>query len=197
MTKTRTEVNHSFKVIKIICISLVIITIGFVGNIFNKRSDLRKSLIGTWNIEFENCTWERSCDYDFLTGSLLIEDNDSAFFPIIDDTINQIDYCGKNAWELGDDFYTEEIIDKNVKNLQRIMKNAQGVWRFTNRKGDSIFFDVPNSPFHGKYAVSFFLDSVSRDGSPYNVKYLYKMKLVNDSTYLLFNKNEGISNVFN
>lgn len=189
MMKNKKESDRLFKAIKVICLVLIIAAIYIVGNYYYKLSDNKKQLVGFWNIEFENSHWARYCDYDLLDGVMYIERNDSVNFPMVRDTTDQIDHGGKNYLELEDSFFTEEIMEKGRKRWRKMVQNAKGIWCFTSRKGDSVLFYAPNSPFHGKYAVRFFIDSVPvYNGHPNNVKDVYKMELINDSTYLLCNK---------
>lgn len=189
MMKSKKKSGRSLKAIKVICLVLIIAAIYFVGNYYNKFSDNKKQLVGFWNIEFENSQWVRCCDYDLLDAIMYIGRNDSVNFPMVRDTTDQIDYGGKNYLELEDSFFTEEIMEKGGKRWRKMVQSASGIWRFTSKKGDSVLFYAPNSPFHGKYAVRFFTDSVPvYNGRPNNVKYVYKMELINDSTYLLCNK---------
>ena len=53
--------------------------------------------------------------------------------------------------------------------------------------GDSVFFNAPEHPFHGTYAVRFFIDE--RGWVYKNARNnIFKMELTNDSTLLLLNK---------
>jgi len=61
------------------------------------------------------------------------------------------------------------------------MNQSLGKWQLitNNNKQDSIFFNVPDNPLHGMYAITFYKD--------YN-KMVFKMRLQNDSTFLVYGK---------
>jgi hypothetical protein len=63
-------------------------------------------------------------------------------------------------------------------------QNATGTWRVISTNPDSIFFNVPKNPLHGKYAIRFFIDRKGYRG----MNNIYKIELTNDSTYLICNK---------
>lgn len=182
------------RLLKVISICIVIVVLVVIVLILNELYEKRNNIVGFWNIEYDKSYWERRSNYELLGNTIHICHNDSVIFPSVKDTINQIDYGGKNALELDDDFFTEELMEKGRNRFQRLMNDCQGSWHFMNKKRDSVYFNVPKSPFGGKYAVSFFIDSVPVNyGHPNNVKYVYKMELTNDSTYLLCHKeNIGI-----
>ena len=65
--------------------------------------------------------------------------------------------------------------------------DRRGPWKIISTNPDSVFFNVPKNPLHGRYAVRFFIDE---NGWTYmNMRNnIYKMELTNDSTYLICNK---------
>lgn len=61
------------------------------------------------------------------------------------------------------------------------MGQSLGSWQLITHKNkqDSVFFNQPDNPLHGKYAIAFYKD--------YN-KMVFKMRLENDSTFLVCGK---------
>jgi hypothetical protein len=57
-----------------------------------------------------------------------------------------------------------------------------GSWKVISMNPDSVFFNVPENPFHGKYAVRFYT------GATIMGKFGYKIELSNDSTCLICSK---------
>jgi hypothetical protein len=56
-----------------------------------------------------------------------------------------------------------------------MQRKAKGSWKVISTDPDSVFFNVPENPLHGKYAIRFF-------DMGHN---FYKIELKNDSTYLI------------
>ena len=65
-----------------------------------------------------------------------------------------------------------------------MLQKRKGTWEVISTNPDSVFFNVPNNPLHGKYAIRFFIDENGYDG----MNNIYKIELKNDSTYLICNK---------
>jgi hypothetical protein len=84
-------------------------------------------------------------------------------------------YCS-NTIVLNDDMTCKlpSIFDQQLS-------QSLGTWHVSlnKNKQDSVFFNVPNNPLHGKYAITFYKD--------YN-KMVFKMRLENDSTFLVCGK---------
>jgi len=188
--KRQNESNHLLKN-KIIIIIVLLVLVGlmiFVG-VKTYKSPIQRKLIGIWNIEFENSYWERDSIYDLIGCVMYIQNNDTIELPFIRDTIGAIDFQGKTALEIDDDFFTAEIMEKGKKHSERIRQNATGTWKVISTNPDSVFFNVPNNPLHGKYAIRFFIDE---DGYRNMKNNIYKIELENDSTYLICNKGGGM-----
>jgi hypothetical protein len=182
--KKQNKSNHLLKnkiiitVVLLILVSLVI----FIG-IKTYKSPIQRKLMGVWNIEFENSYWARDSVYDFI-GIIMDIERDTINLPQIYDTVGAIDYQGKTALELDDDFWTDEIIARGKKHSDEMQRKAKGTWKVISRNPDSVFFNVPQNPLHGKYAIRFFIDESGYNG----MNNIYKIEIENDSTYLICNK---------
>jgi hypothetical protein len=71
--------------------------------------------------------------------------------------------------------------------IDKAEKEATGAWEIISTNPDSVFFNVPKNPLHGKYALRFFID---KNGYRNMYKNIYKIELTNDSTYLICNKGD-------
>jgi hypothetical protein len=183
--KKRGKLNRLLKN-KVIITIILLILIGliiFIG-VKTHKSPIQRKLIGFWNIEYENSYWERDSVCDFIGCIIHIQNNDTIKLPSIHDTIGAIDFQGKTALELDEDFWTDEIIEKGKKHSEKIRKNAIGTWKIISTNPDSVFFNVPKNPLHGKYAIRFFID----ENGYKDMNNIYKIELKNDSTYLICNK---------
>ena len=185
MMKKQSKPNHLLKnKIIIAIVLLVLISLIILVGVKTYKSPIQRKLIGFWNIEFENSYWERDSIYDFVGCIIHIQNKDTIKLPSIHDTIGAIDFQGKTALELDEDFWTDEIIEQGKKHSERTRQNAIGTWKVISTNPDSVFFNVPNNPLHGKYAIRFFIDKKGWSG----MNNIYKMELQNDSTYLTCNK---------
>lgn len=148
---------------KIIKISIVAVTIGFIVifNVKTQKSSIQKKLIGTWNIEHES----------YITGRE---------WNMCGDWIN-IEYKNVCKLPLVCDFDMEE----RYFDIKERQKKATGTWQIISTNPDSVFFNVPNNPLHGKYAIRFFID---KNGYMNMGNNIYKIELTNDSTCLICNK---------
>jgi hypothetical protein len=162
---------------------LIISTVIFLGIIFY-QSPIQRKLIGSWNIEFENSYIERDSIYEFTWAPMDITKN-AVQLPSIHDTIGAIDFHGKNSLELDEDFWTDEIMEKGKKHSEKIRRDATGTWQIISTNPDTVFFNAPKNPLHGKYAIRFFID---KNGYRNMSRLIYKIRLTNDSTYLICNK---------
>ena len=185
MTHKHKEQNRLSKS-KIIAIGIVLLIIGiviFVG-IITYQSPIKRKLIGSWNIEFENSYIERDSIYQFLEIIINIQ-KDTINLPQLREPL-VIDFQCKTFLGNGIEF-DEETIQKNIKRNKEMRQKATGVWQVISTNPDSVFFNVPKNPLHGKYAVRFFIDE--NGWISWNMpRNIYKIELTNDSTYLICNK---------
>jgi hypothetical protein len=114
---------------------------------------------GLWNIEFENSGWDRYKEYDIFT-IIHVKSKDTIELPFV--------FGGDKS------FFRKEA-------------EAAGTWKVVSINPDSVLFDVPENPLHGKYAVWFFMDENGRV-SMNKRNNIYKMELKNDSTVLICNR---------
>lgn len=185
MIKRKKELNRSlmYKIIIVIVLSILVGFVVFIG-IKNYKSPMQNKLIGFWNIEFENSSWMRDSIYNFV-GIIMEIRKDSIFFPEVYEP-SEIDFQGKTMIDEDFDFYVnQENVDKEIKRNERMSQKSKGTWSIIRINPDSVFFNVPNSPLHGKYAIRFFIDEKGYGKSKNNI---YKIELINDSTYLICNK---------
>lgn len=159
MIKRKKDLTRSlmYKIIIVIVLSILASFVVFIG-IKNNKSPMQRKLIGTWNVEMENSYWERDSIYNWCLTIMEIEDKNQCILPTLCDTNFTVD----ERWA-----------------------KATGTWEIISTNPDSVFFNVPNSPLHGKYAIRFFIDEKGYGKSKNNI---YKIELINDSTYLICNK---------
>ncbi|MDR0367736.1 MAG: hypothetical protein LBH82_01175 [Bacteroidales bacterium] len=155
--KKQGKSNRSLKN-KIIITIILLILIGLMifAGIKTYKSPIQRKLMGSWNVEIENSYWVRDSIYELIWTSISIEKN-KCRFPAI---------CDTNA------------------TLEERWTKATGTWKVINTNPDSVFFNVPQNPLHGKYAIRFFIDEKGYSG----MNNIYKIELKNDSTYLICNK---------
>lgn len=166
---------------------IIIVFILFLGGINtgcnSEKSIVKKKLIGTWNLEMENSTWIRDSIYDFV-GILMDIEKDSVSFPMVYEP-SEVDFQGKTFLDEDFDIYdNEENVEKENKRIERMEGKSKGRWKIISINPDSILFDVPYSPFNGKYAIRFYIDEKGYEGYPN----IYKMELTNDTTNIICNK---------
>ena len=190
MMKKQSKLNRLLKnrIILAIILFMLIGLMIFVG-VKTYKSPIQRKLIGFWNIEYENSYWKRDSMCDFISCIIYIQNRDTIKLPSIYDTIGAIDFQGKTALELEENFWTDEIMEKGKVHSEKIRRDATGTWKVISTNPDSIFFNVPKNPLHGKYAIRFFIDENGYGG----MNNIYKIELENDSTYLICNKG-GILN---
>jgi len=181
MIKTRIKSNRLSKNKIIKPIIFLTFFLAIIINIFTHESPIKRKLIGNWNIEFENSYIERDSFYQFLGIIINIRNKETIELPIVYDTLD-IDFQGKTY--LDNIFDDEKIVEKYKKHSEKMQNKAKGFWKIINKKPDSVFFNVPQNPLYGKYAVRFFIDEKGFNG----MNNIYKMELKNDSTYLICNK---------
>jgi hypothetical protein len=120
---------------------------------------MKLKLVGFFNIEVENTDWVRENDY-YLLGYNIHFTKDSVSLPPVD----------------------------SDSQLFEILKKAKGTWEIISTNPDTVFFNVPNNPLHGKYAIRFFIDEKGYWGN----SLIYKIELQNDSTYLICNNGNTV-----
>jgi len=142
-------------------IMIILITLFFIILyiiIINNNATIQRKLIGTWNVEIDSCIILNR-EWDWCGNWITVQNESKCSLP--------------------------SIFEDNFDEMQ---KNATGTWKIINTKPDSIFFNVPKNPLHGKYAVKFYR------GVTILNKFGYKMKLSNDSTLLICSKGSTIFN---
>lgn len=159
MTHKHKQSNHLLRN-KIITASIVLSIIIVFISVKTYVSPIQQKLQGSWNVEFENSYIERDSIYQFSWSPINIT-KDTIQLPML----------------LGKGLYTF------FENL----KDTKGTWKVISKNPDSVFFNVPKNPLHGKYAIRFFID---KNGWTFaNMRNnTYKIELTNDSTYLICNK---------
>jgi hypothetical protein len=148
---------------KTIIITLIVLSViaafVFVG-IESPKDAIQRKMKGFWNIELDSSTV-----YDNRECNCCISLYDGT--PMCDIIIT----VGLES---------EDVIELPCGNGNT--KDNTGRWKVINTKPDSVFFDVPKSPFHGKYAVRFYM------GTTVQGRFGYKIELSNDSTFLVCSK---------
>ena len=184
MMQKHIKSNHLLRNKWIVIVILVLFISIIIYNHFNAyKNGMKRKLIGCWNIELENSYVERDSVYQF-SGIIMNIKTDSLFLPEIFEPF-EVDFHGKTLLDEDFDFFDkEENIEKYQKYRDRMAKKSKGTWSIINTTPDSVFFNVPNHPLHGKYAIYFFIDKNGYVG----MNNIYKMELKNDSTYLICNK---------
>lgn len=172
------ELSHLLKNKIIIAIILMMLAsfVVLIG-IKNYKSPIQNKLIGIWNIETSNSYWQRSYDYDIST-IIYIENKTKVKLPRV----------YENNLIFGDSI-SDAQIQKNKIYFEKMQQDAIGTWSIISTNPDSVFFNVPNNPLHGKYAIRFFIDEKGYGELKDNI---YKIELKNDSTYLICNKGDFI-----
>jgi hypothetical protein len=153
---------------------------------------MKRKLVGFWNIELENSFWERDSTYD-LSGNIINFNRDTIVLPIIIEGNPFKEYFkGKDILKDSAFFNTFWADKKNVEiNIQwqnDMECKAKGIWKIISTNPDTVFFNVPNNPLHGKYAIRFFIDEQGYWGN----SLIYKIELQNDSTYLICNNGNTV-----
>ena len=152
----------------------------FVG-IKTYKSPIQRKLVGSWNVELDNSYIKRNSLYEFVWAPVHIGKYSINLLQIREP--RSVDFQGRTLLDTTI-VYDEETIAKNINRYNERRRKAAGTWQVISRNPDSVFFNAPQSPLHGKYAVRFFID---RRGYR-NMNNIYKVALTNDSTYLIFNK---------
>ena len=80
----------------------------------------------------------------------------------------------------------EKTLAKLRQSMKEMLRKKKGTWKIISTNPDSVFFNVPENPLHGKYAIRFFIDK--NGWRNVNINNIYKIELTNDSTYLICNK---------
>jgi hypothetical protein len=135
----------------------ILIGLVIVIGVKTYESPVQRKLKGFWNIEFENSYIERDSIYELSWSPMCIEKK----------TIKLPMLLGNPMGTFFED-----------------QKDAMGTWQVISTNPDSVFFNVPKNPLHGKYAIRFFIDESGYSG----MNNIYKIELENDSTYLICNK---------
>jgi hypothetical protein len=140
-----------------VLIIIAIIALLVLVGIESPKSAIQRKLKGSWNVEIDSCiVLNRECNCCVLISE-------------------ELSWC-----DILIDVKSKNIIELPCGN--RNIRENTGTWKVTNTNPDSVFFDVPKNPLHGKYAVSFYR------GITLLGKYGYKMELSNDSTLLICSK---------
>jgi hypothetical protein len=151
------------KLITLLIALPVVAAFVFAGIEHLPKTGVQRKLKGFWNIEFENSYLNRDRVCEFFGLIIYIRKNDAIELPRV---------------------YVHE---KSGKLYEEMARKARGTWKVISTNPDSVLFNAPENPFHGKYAVRFFIDNkgwVSKNRK-YNI---FKMELKNDSTLLICNK---------
>jgi hypothetical protein len=171
----------------------VIFGIGIIifFGIVTHKSPIQRKLKGFWNIEFENSYIVRDSIYEFSEMIIRLE-KDTIHLPYIRESGPFDEYFyGKHMPEdstFFDAFWADKKnVEINTKWWNDREKNATGIWEIISTNPDSVFFNVPHNPLHGKYAIQFFIDNKGWEYANMP-RLIYKMELTNDSTRLICNK---------
>lgn len=157
MIKKRENTGHSLKNrLILVFIVIILVCVGLYNCMHAHKYNVEMKLIGTWNVEVENCVVEGR-NWDWCSINLNINRNQCRL-PAL---------CGSSS----------------VTGLDEWDK-ALGTWDIISTNPDSVFFNVPGNPLHGKYAIRFFIDEDGYRG----LDNIYKIELQNDSTDLICNK---------
>lgn len=144
-------------------IVLSVLAVFVYAGIESPKAAAQRKLKGFWNIEFENSYMNRDTIYEFFGIIIYIKKNDAIELP-------RVSMPGKSG-----------------KPYEEMARKARGTWKVISTNPDSVLFNVPESPFHGKYAVRFFIDN--KGWVSMNKRYnIFKMELKNDSMLLICNK---------
>jgi hypothetical protein len=158
------------------------------------QTPLQRKLIGFWNVELEYSYIERDSICYFLGAIIVVNDNDTVNLPALDVPFDG--FQGKTF--LKDDIFSdEEMLEKYRKHSYEISQKSIGTWKTISTNPDSVFFNAPKHPLHGKYAVRFFIDKNGYISEYYNLnmpRNIYKIELTNDSTRLICNKGGAMYN---
>jgi hypothetical protein len=187
-----TRIKQKNKVIITTLIVIFVITGLVFAYIENPKAAIRRKLKGFRNIEFENSGWDRYQEYDIGT-IIYVQSKDTIKLPHVYES-SGIDFKNKTLLDDGI-FDDEELLVKYRKHNEEMSQKAKGVWKVISTNPDSVFFNVPQNPLHGKYAIRFFIDNngwVSMDMK----RNIYKIELTNDSTVLICNKG-GVGHIRN
>jgi hypothetical protein len=183
--KKRNKPNRLLKNKKITIIIVLSILIGVM--IFTYKSPIQRKLIGFWNIEFENSYIERDSIYK-VSCSSIIQRKLMGFWNIeFENSYIERDSIYNISWSpvhIKKNIIKLPLLFENTRTFSESEKDATGTWKVISIKPDSIFFNVPKNPLHGKYAIRFFIDEKGWSG----MNNIYKIELKNDSTYLICNK---------
>ena len=182
--KIQRKSDRLFSNKKIITAVLLLIFIGlivFVG-VKTHESPIKRKLTGTWNVEFENSEIVRYGFYEFSWMPLNINDEGTISLPSMHIPLD-MDLQGRTLL----DYFTEEEMEKFAQNFERRQQVRTGTWQIISTNPDSVLFNAPEHPLHGRYAVRFFIDE--RGWVLKNMRNnIFKMELTNDSTILILNK---------
>ncbi len=148
--------QKSNKLTVVIIVVALLLAATIIINIYNNKMSIQRKLIGLWNIEFENSIIANR-ELNSFDGIIYISNKVTIELPSL-------------------------CCDKPVKIAQA---ESTGIWQTISKNPDSVFFNVPKNPLHGKYAIRFFIDENGYLNMKNNI---YKMELSNDSTYLICNK---------
>ncbi len=119
-----------------------------------QKNQVEKKLIGIWSVDIDSCLVADGFWYNIGHNGLSIRSNYTCELPAF----------------IGECLEVSDVIE-----------NSEGQWSIIG--GDTIFFDVPKNPLHGKYKIYFYREPKDR---------LFKIRLVNDSITIVCRK--GLQN---
>jgi hypothetical protein len=164
---------------------LLLIGLTVYFSITSHKRHIQQKIIGSWNFEFENSYFVRDTIYPLSGVPVNIQNRSAIRLPRVF-VPSGIDFQGKTLLD-EDIFDNEELLAKYRAHSELMRQNALGTWQIISTNPDSIFINAPNHPFHGRYAIDFFLDENGWIEANMRSN-IYKMELMNDSTYLILNK---------
>jgi hypothetical protein len=132
----------------------------------------------------ENSYMQRDSLPQLLGIIMRIENNGIINLPSVDEPLG-IDLQGRT---ISDGILEDDEIGAIFRErFSRMHQISIGTWQIISRNPDSIFIDAPKNPFHGRYAIRFFIDERGWIGANMRNN-IFKMELTNDSTSLILNK---------
>ena len=147
--------KHNKKLISISIITVLLTCIILIVFNHTHKSKIQHKLIGMWNIEMENSYTPMDTNLYFVGSVIDIKKQNKIDLPPVDTNHSiSIDLKGKLVFEL--DSQTMKRLPKF--DYVKFEEDAKGTWSIISTNPDSVFFDVPHNPLHGKYAIRFFID---------------------------------------
>lgn len=140
---------------------IVIIAIFCIFTMIKKHTPLYDNLQGVCNIDFSKSYFCRQTDFHPLENNIFIT-KQKISLPVI--------------------VTANDDVKGNYKELNRLEKEAKGIWKIISVNPDSIQIEVSKSILNGKYSVIF------KKNQKENEKLNYYIILKNDSTYMVCTK---------